>query len=260
MKPFLFANTLFETPTYYVLYLLAFLGAILLGTYKAKKDGLSPVRAVDLGIVIFISGVIGARLFHILIEAPKYYLAHPIRVFYFWQGGVVLYGGIIIGILASYLFIRALKEPLGRWADVVAPCLLLGIGIGRVGCLAAGCCYGSETQLFWGMVFTDPRSAAPLGIPIHPTQALEMLFGFISCFIFLKVFRGPTKWPGVSFVMMLLVYSVFRFFIEFLRGDIDRGVYFQSALSTSQLISLVLIVGCVGWLASRVKFFGKKLN
>jgi phosphatidylglycerol:prolipoprotein diacylglycerol transferase len=248
VKPFLFLNTPFEIPTYFALSLLAYLGAIVLGTKKAKRDGLSPVRAVDVGIVIFISGSAGARLLHVLAEAPAYYLQNPLRVFYFWQGGFVLYGGILFGILCTYLFLRFKKEPIGRWADVIAPCLLLGIGIGRAGCLSAGCCYGHPTDWFWGMVFTDSRSAAPLNVALHPTQALEMIFGLTAALAFWKIFPGPTKRPGIAFVAMIMTYSIFRFLIEFLRGDSERGVYLNSTISISQIISIGVILFCLGWL------------
>lgn len=247
MKPFLFENTAFEIPTYFALYMLAYLGAIILGTRKAKRDHLNPVRAVDLGMMIFASGFIGARLFHILLEAPQYYLQHPVRVFYFWQGGFVLFGGIIVGIISCSLFLKALKEPIGKWADVVAPCLLLGIAIGRVGCLSAGCCYGHQTDWFWAIVFNHPRSGAPLHIPLHPTQILEVIFSLAAALAIWKIFPGPTKRPGIAFVCAILAYSIFRFFVEFLRGDFDRGVYF-SFLSTSQIISVLGVVGCLGWL------------
>jgi len=250
MRPFLFPYTIFETPTYYVLYLLAFLGAILLGTRKAQSYGLSPVRAVDVGIVIFISGVTGARLFHIFIEAPRYYWDHPIRVFYFWQGGFVLFGGILVGILATYIYLRIMKEQIGKWADVIAPCLFVGIGIGRGGCLAAGCCYGRPTNSILGMVFSDPRSAAsPLNTPLYPTQAMEMLFALFAALAFLKIFRKPPKVPGSSFVWMLVFYSLFRFSIEFLRGDADRGLFLGGHLATSQFIALGTLLGCLIWFA-----------
>lgn len=239
MLPFLFSGTSFETPTYYVLFLLAFLGAILLGARRARAYGLNPVRAVDLGIVLFLGGVIGARLFHVIFEAPLYYVQHPERIFYLWQGGVVLFGGVILGTISGVVFMRYIGEPIGRWADLVAPSMFLGLGIGRMGCLSAGCCHGSPTQSFWGMVFTDPRSAAPLYSALHPTQILEALFSFLMCFVFWRVFKSPPKRPGFALVLALLVYSVFRFHIEFLRGDDDRGYW--AGLSTSQWIALVMI-------------------
>lgn len=251
MLPFLFTDTVFETPTYYLLYFLAFLGAIILASNRAQSYSLKPVRAIDLGIWCFVGGFLGARFFHIIFEAPSYYLERPLRIFYFWQGGFVLFGGILVGILAGYLFLKSKDEPIGRWADLAAPSLLLGIGIGRVGCLAVGCCYGTVTDWWWGMVFSDPRSAAPLHISLHPTQFLESLFGFISALIFLIIFRKPPSRPGFAFVCALLVYSVFRFFIEFLRGDQDRGLYFSGMISTSQIISLVTVLACLVWIYLR---------
>jgi len=247
--PFLFPHTALETPTYYVLFLLGLLGAIILGTRRAQTFHLSPVRVVDFGITVFVAGVAGARIFHIFFEAPDYYLAHPIRVFYLWQGGFVLYGGILFGILAGYLFLKYLKEPIGAWGDLTGPCVFLGIAIGRMACLAAGCCHGSVTDWSWGMIFTDPRSAAPLHVPLHPTQALEMIFTFLLAMVFHKFVKGPTRMSGSSFVWMLILYSIFRFAIEFLRGDLDRGVYAGGSISTSQIVSMAVVLGCIVWFA-----------
>lgn len=248
MLPILFPGTPFETPTYFLLYLFGFLGAILMGTRRAIQYGLSPVRAIDFGFFIFIFGVSGARLAHILIEAPRYYLESPVRVFYFWQGGFVLYGGIIAGFFGGVWVARRLKENVPLWADLVAPCLLLGIGIGRMGCLAAGCCYGRPTDSWWGMIFTNPQSGAPLHIALHPTQLLEALFGFVMSAVFWIVYRKPPTRPGEALVMAFMSYAIFRFVLEYFRGDAERGVYLREALSTSQIISIGIVVACLIWL------------
>ncbi len=248
MLPFLFPGTWAETPTYFALYLLGFLGGIILGTRIAIRYGLNPVRAVDIGIGSFVFGFAGARLFHILLEAPQYYIQHPIRVFYFWQGGFVLYGGLICGILGCCALIRYWKDSPGTWANVAAAPILLGIGIGRMGCLAAGCCHGATTDWWWGMVFTNPRSGAPLHIALHPTQALEALFAFTMAFVIYKVYPKPPQRAGEPLVMAMLSYSEFRFVIEYLRGDFDRGVYFENVLSTSQIIAVAAVIGCLIWL------------
>lgn len=247
MRPLLFQGTFFETPTYFALYLLAFLGAILLAARRAPALGLSPVRAVDLGMVSFVSGFIGARVFHVLIEAPEYYLRHPERVFYFWQGGFVLYGGLIAGILVGFYFLKYLKEPIGRWADLGAPAILLGIGIGRVGCLATGCCHGTPTEAWWGMIFTNPQSSAPLGVALHPTQALESLYCFAAAVGLHYATRKPLAVPGLGLVWAGIIYGLFRFGIEFLRGDLERGFFLGGSVSTSQLISLVVVVSAIIW-------------
>jgi len=225
----------------------------MLGTKIAPRYGLPSVRAVDFGLFTFLFGFGGARLFHILIEAPAYYWENPLRVFYFWQGGFVLYGGIICSIVGGFFVVRMFKEPFARWLDVAAACMFLGIGIGRVGCLAAGCCFGNRTDWLWGMIFTDPRSGAPLHIALHPTQALESVFGFVMCGLFLWVYWHPPKRSGEAMVMAILSYSVFRFSLEYLRGDLDRGVFLDRAFSTSQLIAVVLSIVCLVWLALPIR-------
>ncbi|MGA0163042.1 MAG: prolipoprotein diacylglyceryl transferase [Bdellovibrionota bacterium] len=248
MKPFLFLDTAFETPTYFILYLLAFLGASVLAAHRAPTYGLSSVRAIDLGICAFIGGFLGARIFHILFEAPSYYFSEPLRIFYFWQGGFVLFGGLSFGILLSWIFLKLKNEPIGRWADLAAPSVLLGIGIGRVGCLATGCCYGSVTDWWWGLVFSEPGTPAPLGVSLHPTQILESLFGFLSALFFLIIFRKPPKKSGSAFLLAMISYGLFRFAIEFLRGDSDRGLYLDGQISTSQILALLTVMICFIWL------------
>ncbi len=247
MQPVLFSGTIFETPTYFALFLFAFLGIIILWTRRAKDWGLNPVRAVDFGFLAFVFGAIGARALHIVAEAPGYYWEHPIRVFYFWQGGFVFYGGFIVAMVGLIIVCLKLKEPLGIWANSSMSPLFFGFAIGRMGCLAAGCCYGHRTDWWWGMIFTNPRSGAPLGVPLHPTQLLESLFLFFMAAIFWFAYRRPPKRGGEALVMGILCYAVFRFFIEFLRGDDDRGVYFEGFLSTSQIISLIGVAGCLIW-------------
>lgn len=249
MLPLLFPGTFFEIPTYFVLYLAAFLGAIMLATRIAHRHKLSPVRAVDFGLFTFLLGFSGARLFHILIEAPAYYWEKPIRIFYFWQGGYVLYGGILGALIGGYFVVKIFKEPFAKWADLAAAPLFLGIGIGRMGCLAAGCCYGNRTDWWWGMVFTNPQSGAPLHVALHPTQMLESLFGFVMCGLFLWVYSKPPKRAGEEMVMAILTYSVFRFSLEYLRGDLDRGVFLDHSFSTSQIISVILAAICLLWLS-----------
>jgi len=245
VRPLLFAGTWYEIPVYFAIYMLAFLGAILLASHRAKRLELSPVTAIDAGMVIFVGGFLGARLFHVLIEYPKYYLENPLKVFMFWQGGFVMYGGLILGALSVYIFIKWKRQDFREWADLLAPSLLLGIGIGRMACLAAGCCYGKPTDWWWGIVFTDPHAAAPLHMALHPTQILESLFGFMMCGVFLLIWNRPKKYPGFAAPLAYLAYAFFRFFVEFLRDDPERGFWFKGAVSTSQVIALFSEVVCV---------------
>lgn len=248
MKPFLFEGTWFEIPVYYAIYMLAFLGAILLGIRRAKAFDISPVRTIDAGIISFVCGLLGARLFHILIEYPEYYWQNPSRIFSFWSGGYVLYGGLILGSLGVLSFLRFHRENISRFVDMAVPCLFLGIGIGRMACLSAGCCYGKPTDLWWGIVFTHPAAGAPLHQSLHPTQMLESLFGFLMCVVFYFVWRRPRQSAGWALPWAMAAYACFRFSIEFLRNDPERGFWFSNQLSTSQFISLVLFAVALVWM------------
>ena len=118
--------------------------------------------------------------------AWDYYRDHLLDIFKLWQGGLVFYGGLVLGIVVSIVFLRLRRMPVWETGDIIAPGLALGQAVGRIGCLAAGCCYGEPTTLPWAVTFTHPACLAPLDQPLHPTQAYSSLslfaiFGLLSC-------------------------------------------------------------------------------
>ncbi len=205
---------------------------------------MSQIAILDIAMVATITGVIGARLFHVFVEAPDYYWEKPVRVFYFWQGGFVGYGaflGVMSGALA-YLKIR--KMPLLRYADLVSLGCPLIIFFVRIGCLGAGCCYGKPTHFFIHLIFHNPSSEGGhffRDIPLHATQIYDQLNALITFGIIHWVDKHK-KFDGQVLLTFLMSYAFFRFWIEFLRGDVDRGVYFNGMISTSQITSLIFIV------------------
>ena len=218
--------------------------------WQAGRKKMSQIAMLDIGMVGTITGVIGARLLHIFTEAPSYYWEKPIRVFYFWQGGFVGYGAFL-GILAGgigYLYFR--KLPILKYVDVIALGCPLIIFFVRVGCIGAGCCYGKPTDFFLHLTFHNLSSDAARefqGVPLHPTQIYDMLNATIT-FIFIHWLDKRKKFDGEIVLAFLMSYAFFRFLIEFLRGDVDRGVYFNGHISTSQFTSAIfLIVGAILW-------------
>ena len=140
------------------------------------------------------------------------------------------------------------KMPPLRTCDAFAPGLALGHAIGRLGCFAAGCCYGKPTQHAWGVVFHNPLGQAPLGVPLEPTQLIESAVELINFFV-LSWFITRKHVDGQVFGTYLILYGVARFFIEFLRDDPGRGQVFGNAMSGTQLIAIILvIVGGLFWL------------
>jgi phosphatidylglycerol:prolipoprotein diacylglycerol transferase len=112
---------------------------------------------------------------------------------------------------------------------------------GRFGCFFAGCCYGSPCHTSIGITFTDSHSLAPLGVSLYPTQLFEAGGEFVNFLILFTLYRYR-KFDGQVFWAYPALYSILRFIVEFFRGDTARGVYFGGAISTSQIVSIVMFV------------------
>ena len=235
MFPILIEFGFFKIFTYGLLVATGFLVAILLASSRAEKEGLDSQKVLDLCFYVMVSALLGARLLYVIVEY-RYFLDSPLEIFKFWKGGLVFYGGLILGVLISLWYLKRNQMPMWKTADLLAPSIALGQLIGRWGCFFAGCCYGKKTDVAWGITFTDPRSLAPLEISLHPTQVYLSL-NAVFIFIFLmwlskrKVFDGQILWSyGI-------LYSVGRFLIEYFRGD-DRGFPVEQVLSTSQFVGV----------------------
>jgi phosphatidylglycerol:prolipoprotein diacylglycerol transferase len=159
-------------------------------------------------------------------------------------GGVFL-GGLISAIMAAICYIRYNDMPFLATADACAPGIALGHAVGRIGCFAAGCCWGKPTNTFWGIAFFDPLahtwSGTPLGIPLVPTQLLESLIEFANLLFLIWLIKHHRK-NGQVIGAYLFVYGVARFGLEYLRDDPGRGSVLGGALSGTQLICILLLL------------------
>lgn len=246
MLPFIINHGDWVLPTFFFMVMVASLTTTFFLYWQAPKKGFSQVVILDIGLFGTIFGVLGARFFHIFAEAPAYYWEDPIRVFYFWQGGFVGYG-VFIGIICSTLaYLKIRKLPVLEYADFVALGCPLIIFLVRMGCLGAGCCYGTPTDFFIHLTFNNPSSDAGrdfLGIPLHATQIYDQLNALIT-FITINLVYKRKQFHGQIMMLFLMMYAFMRFLIEFLRGDEDRGVYFDGMISTSQITGLVIVAVC----------------
>ncbi|MCK5099037.1 MAG: prolipoprotein diacylglyceryl transferase [Desulfobacteraceae bacterium] len=223
--------------TYGFFVALGFFTAIIMSRIFAKKNNIDPQTMTDLIFTILISALIGARLMYVIINFA-YYRNDLISVFKLWDGGLVFYGGFIASVIGSYIFIRIKKLNLLKTADMIAPGIALGHAVGRVGCFFAGCCYGKTCSKPWAVTFSNSDSLAPLGVHLHPTQ-LYSVFSNLSIFLILLLIYKMKKFHGQVFFSYLLIYSIFRSYIETFRGDF-RGDFFGFPISVSQGISLVI--------------------
>lgn len=256
MRPWLFHTHLpgvgqFALSAWFSFLVLALTVGMVVAAQEARRAGDSPVHLLRAGMIGALAGVVGGRLGHLFTSNRDTYLDDPLALLRFWEGGMVLYGGLVLGVGAGILHLRRNGMPLLRSADSAAPALMLGIAIGRVGCLSAGCCYGrpidwgTGIEWPWGIVFLQGVPPEILrGIPLHPTQVYSSLAG-LSLFAGLRWLRGRQSFDGQVFGIFLIAYALMRSVIEAVRLDLERGFVLPDllgeAISTSQAISLPII-------------------
>ena len=250
MLPHLFQIGGFSLPTYGALVAIAFLVALWMTSRFAKQRGLNSEKVVNLGVYCALVGMLGAKL--LMIAMDPIYRQHPAEIFTreTLQSAGIFYGGFIAALVFAFLYMQAQKMPVLGTADLFAPGVALGHGIGRLGCFSAGCCWGKPTSLPWAVTFTskDTTTGVPLGIPLHPTQLYEAFAEGIICLILIGQLRRGHR-TGQVIGMYLLLYGMVRFAVEFLREH-DESNPFGGPFVLEQWISLAVAVGGA-WLLTR---------
>ncbi len=236
MHPVLLKIGSLKVYSYGVFVAIGFLAALWVAGREIGRKGLDRDKFFDMGFWVVISAIVGARLFHVLVYWDHYSSA-PSEILKLWNGGLVFYGGFLAAVAVCVYFLRRHRMPFFPVADSSALGIPLGLAFGRIGCTAAGCCYGKLTTVPWAVVFTDPASLAPLGVHLHPTQIYESL-GAFAIFGVLYATRDRFKTPGMLFWTMIIMYGVVRSFLEIFRDD-PRG--FLGPFSESQIVSAILI-------------------
>lgn len=257
MFPKLFSiDPYFTLHTYGLLMALAVFAGLLLAVRMAPRAGLSRETMWNFGVYMALAGLIGSRLMYYLAEW-RYYSENPGQLFS-WaslQAGGFFQGGLILAVLLGIWLVRREKLSFMALADASVPGIALGIAIARLGCFAAGCCWGKPTDVPWGVTFTDPYAARVVGVPLnidrHPSQLYESALAAILCATLLWLWHRRA-FPGQIFAAFLLLYGAGRFVLEFWRDDPRGPFFFGGALSTPQLVSIILfVVGGVVWLRQR---------
>ncbi len=241
MYPILFRLGSLNIYSYGFFVILGFSFGAILAIHKARRSDIriSFDKIVDLFFYSVLSAIIGSRILFVLINFD-FYRERPLHIFHFWEGGMVFFGGFILAVVVAIGYMRFYHLPIFKLADLVSPSIALGLFFGRIGCFLAGCCYGKETSLPWGVTFTNPNSLARLNVSLHPTQLYEAI-GALAIFIFLNWVEKGKRFDGWIFFLFILLYSSIRFFIEIFRGD-PRGFIFADVISTSQGIGILLAI------------------
>ena len=259
MFPTLFHIGSFRAPTYGFLVALGVFVGLWISVKFSERQGINGDHAWNFGITTVLAGIIGSKALYILVDL-HYYAANPREIFSWdtMQAGGVFSGGLLAAFVAAAWYIRRYRLPALRMFDAFAPGLALGHAIGRVGCFAAGCCFGKPTSHFWGVTFTNPLansiSDTPLGIPLQPTQLFESAVELANFFILAWMLKRK-KFDGQVFAAYLILYGIARFFLEFIRNDPGRGEFLGNIMSGTQFIALCLVLagGFIWWLRSAPK-------
>ncbi len=242
MHPILLKIGSFELPTFGPILALALGAAVYVSTRLAKRDGLDPSLELDLSIWMIIVAIVGAKVMMVFTDLG-HYIQHPGDLFS-WsmvQAAGVFYGGFLAAWFFGLGYTRLHNMPVWKVADTYGPAIAIGQAVGRWGCFMAGDDYGKPTTSSWHVVFTNPDAqrvgGAPLGVPLYPVQLYESA-ATLAIFGFLLWKYRHKRYDGQIFLWYMGLYAVARFFLEFLRGDEDRGFVFHHLLSTSQFIAI----------------------
>jgi len=247
LHPILINIGSFHLPTYGLLLVMAILGGIYTAMRLGRRAGLDSAQILDFCTWLVLVALVGAKILMVLTDW-SYYRASPREIFSYatLMAGGVFYGGFLAALFFTIWYVRVQRLSFWKLADVLAPGVALGQSVGRLGCLSAGCDYGKPTTAPWGVTFTSSFAhevaGVPLGVRLHPAQLYESITTFVIFGLLLWWFP-KRKRDGDVFLAYVGLYAVARFFLEFLRGDEDRGFVFNHLLSTSQFIALLALAG-----------------
>ncbi|MBW1991026.1 MAG: prolipoprotein diacylglyceryl transferase [Deltaproteobacteria bacterium] len=241
MHPILFKFGPITIYTYGFFLALGFVTAIILAGREAKRVGLPVGTFYDLCFYIIIAALVGSRLLYVLMEW-SYFVEHPLEVFVLWKGGLIFHGGLVLGIIVGFYFMRRYGLPWRLTFDSLAVGTPVGQSLGRVGCFMAGCCYGKPSNLPWAVTFTDPNTLCPFRESLHPSQLYEALL-LLPVFGVVYWMRTRKRFDGQLTLTYLLLAGIVRFVTEFFRHPADyRGPIIIWDMPATQVVAFLIAV------------------
>jgi phosphatidylglycerol---prolipoprotein diacylglyceryl transferase len=254
--------------TYGLMILTGLFLAFMYSSFRAKAVGVDSDELPLFYMIVGFAGIATSRLFYFLFSEPDLFFSNPLAFFQPSEGGLVFYGGPIGGVISGVTYCYLKKIPVWKMVDVSAPAIMLGLAMGRIGCFFAGCCHGAHVDVeilstlvdFKGgsivsvegfphlaLVFKSGVGVGSLhNVPLYPTQVWEGL-GALSLFAALAYMHQKLRYfDGQIMVAMMIFYAGLRSNIEGFRGDSIRGEDIMLGLSTSQSISVFIVLIAVG--------------
>lgn len=246
MFPILFFVGPVGIRTAVVVVVVAVLGGLWLAAKRLRQRGLPAALAYDVVTPALLSGLVGARLWYALAFDAAWYLGRPGELLAIWKGGFAEEGGLLAALVAAVCWCRRRGVRFWVFADAVTPGVALGQALARVGALLGGAGYGTPTTLLWAITFFDPNASAPLGIPLHPTQAYESLAGLLLTGLLLLAERWTR--PGQLFLLLLMGLGLQRSGLDLVRGD---AIWITDWVTSGQVAGAIVFVGATTYILRR---------
>lgn len=257
MYPVLLQVGALRLHSYGAMLALALLAALWVGSREARRKRFPPDLVGDLAVPVVLAGILGGRLAYVVGWEPELFWRDPLALVAVWRGGLALHGGLLAGFGAALWYCRRRRLPVWTLADALAPAIVLGQGIGRLGCFLSGDAYGRPSDLPWAVVFTNPAALAPRGIPLHPVQLYEFALDLVL-FWALWSLRKRTSFDGQLFLLYLASYGVIRLVTEVFRGDRVEVAFGLSLLQGVSLALLVTALAALAWRLNGRKHFTER--
>lgn len=241
MHQYLFFIGDFPIRAYGVMLALAIISGASVAYFLLKKDGRGwHEHIVDFSITVAIAGLIGARLWDVFFFDWHYYGNHLLEIPFVWQGGMAIQGGVVLGTLAGYWYLRKHNIDFWAFADIFAPALILAQSVGRMANLFNGDAFGHPTGGNFGILYPESTLAYRTygNQPLWPAEIWEGQID-ILIFVILLLFSSFKHAKGQVFVLYAILYSAARFCLEFLRGDY---VNLTMGLKSAQMTSLIVMI------------------
>jgi phosphatidylglycerol:prolipoprotein diacylglycerol transferase len=237
--------------SYGFLFALGVLMGVLVCLRLARREGVDLAVLTDLIFWVMILSLLGAKIW-LVASNLGYYIEYPGELKYLLKQAGSFYGGLIFGAVFAVWFVRRHRLNYRQLGDIVAPGVALGHFFGRLGCFAAGCCWGREAAhcpltVTFANLKANSLTGVPLYIPLYPTQLVEAALNLCN-FAFLMILYKKRRFKGQVFAMYVLNYSLIRFAVEYFRGDPDRGYLIGSmehpftSLSVPQSVSIIGVI------------------
>ena len=205
---------------------------------EAARQALPTGIRADAAVWVGLAALVGGRALYVIQNGVPDAGTHPLHFVMVWMGGLSFYGGLVAGAAALLLFARRRGLSWLTVLDVAAPAAAVGQAIGHLGCLVSGDSYGIPTDLPWAVIYRNPGAMAPLGVPLHPTQAYEAIL-LAGLFLVLWMLRRRlSSAPGALAAVYLAGLAIARFALFFLRDEASVLI----GLKTAQWIGLGILV------------------